>query len=579
MADSGVLPDPSAHDINSSAVPAVELPSKGETNVPVRKDITVDMVSNVSSDISNVGTRSTGAEPATSDESNIFTECDQTFNKFHQINEDNLHELDGLETFVRTHFGDSLYCYNVKTSKGDKVVSIWNEISGHEDAQACFGMKFLPLFYIIGTIDDGSNLNLRLITFHGKVIEEIRGSSDQPLSKARTKEFIEKLRHIKLCQGVKSPDNEIKYDLRTLSNLYLIDYLETDIIVRSRYCHFAVSEDSNTRVCDMCGSLNSRKPIRKRRKKISRAKENLTICDDGIDTFSFESLLEDEYLESRKPRIKVEIDENIKLKVAEEDDKLSSFEQHTFLHSEINNVDEGGGWKTEISEDLSGTTLQNRTKMHKCKYCGYLCDKKHELLQHVKENHSDLKPYACETCPFKAKDKRALDHHIISNHDQSKAYLCEHCSYSTPSKGRLTCHIKAVHDKFKPFICEHCSFATAAKAHLDNHIAVVHNKIKPFKCSQCPYRAANSRDMKRHVKEVHEKVRPFSCHLCPYKAGRRVLMSKHMTKMHNENKLPTRKVKYNKAPNPNSNLGYYKNKSDYDLLEFKADDISFSDNN
>ena len=130
--------------------------------------------------------------------------------------------------------------------------------------------------------------------------------------------------------------------------------------------------------------------------------------------------------------------------------------------------------------------------------------------------------------------------------------------------------------KFKPFICEHCSFATAAKAHLDNHIAVVHNKIKPFKCTQCPYRAANSRDMRRHIKEVHEKIRPFSCKLCPYKAGRRVLMTKHMTKMHNENKLPTRKVKYKKVANPNSNLGYYKNKSDYDLFpEFKNDEIDF----
>ena len=84
--------------------------------------------------------------------------------------------------------------------------------------------------------------------------------------------------------------------------------------------------------------------------------------------------------------------------------------------------------------------------------------------------------------------------------------------------------------------------------------------------------------MKRHVKEVHEKVRPFSCHLCPYRAGRRVLMTKHMTKMHNEHKLPTRKVKYNKVANPNSNLGYYKNKADYDLPEFKKDELPFQGN-
>ena len=55
-------------------------------------------------------------------------------------------------------------------------------------------------------------------------------------------------------------------------------------------------------------------------------------------------------------------------------------------------------------------------------------------------------------------------------------------------------------------------------------------------------------------------------------------MTKHMSKMHNDNKLPTRKVKYNKVPNPNSNLGYYKNMGDYDLPEFKSDEIDFSGN-
>ena len=43
--------------------------------------------------------------------------------------------------------------------------------------------------------------------------------------------------------------------------------------------------------------------------------------------------------------------------------------------------------------------------------------------------------------------------------------------------------------------------------------------------------------------------------------------------MHNETKLPTRKVKYDKEPNPNSNLGYYKNKPGYELADFKTEQI------
>jgi len=380
--------------------------------------------------------------------------------------------------------------------------------------------------------------------------------------------------------------------------------------------------------------LNKSEPSKRKKIKTNQIIDSLTIVGEGSGTNIFSASYESEYPEDEKPLVKVEIDDGLEFQQSDESAEVSNAKDYSLINSVISEDDEENTdyqWnisseslnemygsvdyvkrksaisispegrsastknktnsnynckhceyitseKSQVIKHVAITHKKVKSKVHKCKYCSYFCDDLGVIKDHIKENHSDLKPYSCDLCPFKAKDKRALDHHVVSNHDQSKAYLCEHCSYSTPSKGRLTCHIKAVHDKFKPFICEHCSFATAAKAHLDNHIAVVHNKIKPFKCTQCPYRAANNRDMKRHIKEVHEKVRPFSCHLCPYKAGRRVLMTKHMTKMHNENKLPTRKVKYDKISNPNSNLGYYKNKVDYDLPEFKNDSLPFQSN-
>ena len=86
MADREVLPDPSADDINSSVISAVELHSKAESNAPARKDIPADMVTNVSSAILKVGTRSTDAEPARSDEKNINTKYVKTGNEFSRIN-------------------------------------------------------------------------------------------------------------------------------------------------------------------------------------------------------------------------------------------------------------------------------------------------------------------------------------------------------------------------------------------------------------------------------------------------------------------------------------------------------------
>ena len=317
--------------------------------------------------------------------------------------------------------------------------------------------------------------------------------------------------------------------------------------------------------------MNKNEPSKRKKTKTNKIKDSLTIFGEGSGTNIYPPSYESEYPEDEKTLVKVEIDDGLEFQQSDESAEVCNSKDYSLNNSVISaDDDENTDYEWNISSEnlneIHGSvdyvkslsvlpSTKNKTnsnykrkhceyntseksevmkqvadmfahkkvksKIQKCKYCSYIGDIiLGEMKDHIKENHSDLKPYSCDLCPFKAKDKRALDHHVISNHDQSKAYLCEHCSYSTPSKGRLTCHIKAVHDKFKPFICEHCSFATAAKAHLDNHIAVVHNKIKPFKCNQCPYRAANNRDMKRHVKEVHEKVRPFSCHLCPYKAGR-----------------------------------------------------------
>ena len=36
-------------------------------------------------------------------------------------------------------------------------------------------MNYLPLFYVIASYDKDSKLSLKLITFHGKVLEELNG--------------------------------------------------------------------------------------------------------------------------------------------------------------------------------------------------------------------------------------------------------------------------------------------------------------------------------------------------------------------------------------------------------------------
>ena len=124
-------------------------------------------------------------------------------------------------------------------------------------------MKDLPLFYIVGSINDHSRLCLRLIAFNGKVVSELNDNDIHPLDENAKISFIDKLGNIQLCQGVKILDPTLKLDPQTFTFLYLVEQLDQNVIVRSRQCQVALQD--GRLVCDVCEALNetatNKKPI------------------------------------------------------------------------------------------------------------------------------------------------------------------------------------------------------------------------------------------------------------------------------------------------------------------------------
>ena len=124
-------------------------------------------------------------------------------------------------------------------------------------------MKDLPLFYIIGSLNQNLRLCLRLITFHGKVVSELNEDLNNPLEDNTKLSFVDRLTHTQLCQGVKVLDPTLRLDPQTFTFLYLVEQLDQSVIIRSRQCQFALQDGSS--VCEVCEALNetatNKKPI------------------------------------------------------------------------------------------------------------------------------------------------------------------------------------------------------------------------------------------------------------------------------------------------------------------------------
>ena len=171
-----------------------------------------------------------------------------------------LDPLDSLQSLIRAHFSD-LTCSSTISTNGSSILTIWQQ--PNQQSTKGLMMKDLPLFYIVGSINENLKLCLRLITFHGKVVSELHDDVNNPIEDNTKISFVDRLTRVQLCQGVKILDPTLKLDPQTFTFLYLVEQLDQNVIVRSRQCQFALQEGKL--VCEVCEALNetatNKKPI------------------------------------------------------------------------------------------------------------------------------------------------------------------------------------------------------------------------------------------------------------------------------------------------------------------------------
>ena len=448
--------------------------------------------------------------------------------------------LQRLENLIKTQFGE--LCVSLSLSYNQTpYISIWQQAVASE----CF-MKFLPLFHVIGFIKDNGKLVLQLITFHGKVLEEMNeNESNKPMAEDDQINFVGRLTQAKLCQGVKRLENNLKLDPETFTFLFLVEQLEENIIVRSRNCQFVLYNGNST--CEMCLNLCKEEVNSKHG---TDAGEVSDMCQDMESSHKdLQEIrncitgLDNESLYTRK---------NYQVHEYPIDRESQIFPEESFQENSTKDATCVDRNKTCRNCSFASSSLNilirhiqvshKEVKYFKCKLCAFDCKFKKTLLRHVSETHNttknvEIKDYKCKECNYVAKTKRSLNAHVSNAHEGPKPFDCAWCGYKTVSNHKLTEHINAVHNKIKRFLCDFCTYDTAIKGNLSRHIRDVHEGIKLFKCEQCAFQASQKVHLMSHIRSVHdegplEKIKPFQCDQCSFRFTQKSVLANHIKTVH-----------------------------------------------
>ena len=144
----------------------------------------------------------------------------------------------------------------------------------------------------------------------------------------------------------------------------------------------------------------------------------------------------------------------------------------------------------------------------KCEECGKVFKKRNKLNRHIKETHTDIKPYTCTECGADFKRNSHLTRHKNLKHsDENKSFVCsiDNCFQKFSIKQHLDRHIKTIHFGER-LGCEECGIFFNKKTLFAKHISTVHSAPKPFLCpvEDCGKGFFRETDLRKHEKIVHE---------------------------------------------------------------------------
>lgn len=174
-----------------------------------------------------------------------------------------------------------------------------------------------------------------------------------------------------------------------------------------------------------------------------------------------------------------------------------------------------------------------------CDTCDYMCDHPTQLTSHKRIIHEEkLEPLECAHCPLQVRTQPELDKHLRNIHSEEKPFVCNMCGHRFNKKSNMVKHVKMVHEKLRPWTCEECNKSFSDRRDLVAHEDSVHKGLKPFDCPYCDYKCARKKNMYVHIKNIHGEKgsrtsKPsYECGQCGHVAKHRRLLEQHIRSVH-----------------------------------------------
>ena len=312
-------------------------------------------------------------------------------------------KLEDIERVVKTNYSYLNVSYEV-SAENSPYICIFKQTS------ATYPVNFVPLFYIIGTLNEKSKCSLKMITHHGKILKEVNEYDGVTLTDTQMIDFVGHLHHAKPCQGVSLLDCALKFDPYTFTFLYLVEQMGENIIIRSRQCLFINNGDRTN--CDMCRNLDYQY-MTQNGKNVNLININ-SIIEPSLDNTCTKAL--------KKSNDNIDISSygNLGEKVANEANYIHTMNLAT-KHGVIHPKRKKRSKAVSSSKDLQ---TKFGCSNFKCDICSFETRSNRNLIRHTKYNHQE-KPHSCHSCSYVTASRSSLIHHIGSVHAEIKEFKCE----------------------------------------------------------------------------------------------------------------------------------------------------------
>ena len=173
-----------------------------------------------------------------------------------------------------------------------------------------------------------------------------------------------------------------------------------------------------------------------------------------------------------------------------------------------------------------------RTTTVKCSECDKVCKNRSSYYSHKNSVHFKT---SCSICSKEISGKGNLKRHIRQVHTDVKPYSCDECNQSFGDRGNLRRHEKSKHLKLREQ-CPQCEISCSVGT-LQRHIRTFH-KMEVYQCPDCSRDFRSKYGLSSHVNKAHREVPiEYHCEIC-HQGGFFSPQDKsiHKTKFHKDEK-------------------------------------------